>query len=156
MDFIQQSFDEISGRELYEILELRVNVFIVEQNCPYSEIDGNDFEAIHITYRDRTGIAAYTRLLPKNVKYEEPSIGRVIVRSDLRGTGLGHELMENAKHYILDNWKPTLIYLQAQTHLESFYTQHGFKARSKPYNDDGIPHVDMVYAVNYVDSENRY
>ena len=156
MELLQQSFDEINGRELYEILKLRVDVFIVEQNCPYAEIDGNDFEAIHITYRDQKGIAAYSRLLPKKVKYEEPSIGRVIVRSDLRGTGLGHELMEEAIHYILKMWKPNKIYLQAQTHLEKFYSQHGFITKSEPYNDDGIPHIDMVYVPNEVGSKSRH
>ena len=154
MEWLNQSFDEISGRELYEILKLRVNVFIVEQDCPYAEIDGNDFDAIHITCKDQQGIAAYTRLLPKGVKYESPSIGRVIVRADLRGTGLGHLLMERALHQVLKKWKPSEILLQAQTHLESFYKQHGFNTISEPYKDDGIPHIDMRYSVSVADKEN--
>lgn len=153
MEWLQQGFDEISGRELYELLKLRVNVFIVEQNCPYAEIDGNDFDAIHITCRDEHGIAAYTRILPKGVKYESPSIGRVIVRSDLRGTGLGHKLMERAIHQVFEKWKPGEIFLQAQTHLEDFYKQHGFNTTSQPYNDDGIPHIDMVYSACLVENE---
>lgn len=145
MEWLYQRFEEINGRELYEILQLRVNVFIVEQDCPYPEIDDNDFEAIHITCRDEQGIAAYSRLLPGGVKYETPSIGRVIVREDQRGTGLGHVLMEHAIREVLKQWEPSEIFLQAQTHLESFYKQHGFKAISGPYNDDGIPHIDMIY-----------
>ena len=145
MEWLHQSFDEISGRELYEILQLRVNVFIVEQDCPYAEVDGNDFDAIHITCKDEKGIAAYTRLLPKGVKYESASIGRVIVRADLRGTGLGHMLMERAIHQVLEKWKPSEIFLQAQIHLEDFYKRHGFNTISQPYTDDGIPHIDMIY-----------
>lgn len=145
MEWRYQKFDEISGRELYEILKLRVNVFIVEQDCPYPEIDGNDFDAIHVTCRDEEGIAAYSRLLPSGVKYKTPSIGRVIVRDDQRGTGLGHILMERAIREVLKQWEPNEIFLQAQTHLERFYKQHKFNTVSEPYDDDGIPHIDMIY-----------
>lgn len=145
MEWLYQRFEEISGRELYEMLKIRVNVFIVEQDCPYPEIDGNDFEAIHITCRDEQGIAAYSRLLPSGVKYETPSIGRVIVREDQRGTGLGHILMERAVREVFKQWETNEVFLQAQTHLEGFYKQHRFKAISEPYDDDGIPHIDMIY-----------
>ena len=154
MEWLYQSFDEISGRELYELLKLRVNVFIVEQDCPYAELDGNDFDAIHITCKDEQGIAGYSRLLPKGVKYESPSIGRVIVRADLRGTGLGHMLMECATQQVLKKWQPSEIFLQAQTHLEAFYKQHGFNTISEPYKDDGIPHIDMIYPVGVAGKEN--
>lgn len=145
MNWSYQNFEELSGRELYEILKLRVDVFIVEQECPYHEIDGNDYEAIHVSYTDEKGKAAYTRLLPAGVKYVEPSIGRVIVRKDLRGTGLANKLMEYAIHYVLTEWRPEKIRLQAQTHLVTFYGRHGFKAISEPYLEDTIPHVDMFY-----------
>ena len=93
---------------------------------------------------DEEGLAAYTRLLPAGVKYEEPSIGRVIVAKSKRGTGLAHTLMEYSVRYILDNWFPSSIRLQAQSHLSEFYGKHGFKAVSLPYDEDGIPHVDMI------------
>ena len=145
MEWSCEKFEALSSHKLYEILKLRVNVFVVEQNCPYPEIDGNDYEAIHVSYADEKGIAAYTRLLPKGVKYEDPSIGRVIVRSDLRGTGIAHKLMENAVNYVLTEWQPEKIRLQAQTHLAKFYEKHGFEVISEPYTEDQIPHVDMFY-----------
>ena len=140
-----EKFDALSGRKLYEILKLRVDVFVVEQDCPYHELDGNDYEAIHVSYTDEKGIAAYTRLLPEGVKYAEPSIGRVIVRTDLRGAGLANKLMEYAMDYVLTKWQPEKIRLQAQTHLAKFYEKHGFQVISEPYTEDQIPHVDMFY-----------
>lgn len=145
MDWSYQKFDELSGYDLYELLRLRVDVFIVEQECPYHEIDGHDYEAIHVSWRDDKGIAAYARLLPGGVKYEEPSIGRVIVRKDLRGTGLADKLMSSATHYVLTEWQPKKIRLQAQTHLAAFYGRHGFEVISASYLEDGIPHVDMIH-----------
>ena len=145
MSWTYKEFSELTGYEVYEILKLRVAVFVVEQECPYYEVDGNDYDAVHVSYMDEKGIAAYTRLLPEGVKYEEPSIGRVIVRQDLRGTGLANKLMEHAVHYIVEEWQPEKIRLQAQTHLANFYGKHGFKAISEPYLEDGIPHVDMFY-----------
>lgn len=139
-----QNFETLSGRDVYEILQLRVDVFVVEQECPYHEIDGNDYEALHIIYRDERGVGAYARLLPAGVNYDAPSIGRVIVRKDLRGGGFAHTLMENALNYMLKRWQPEKINLQAQTHLAYFYEGHGFTVISESYLEDGIPHVDMV------------
>lgn len=144
MHWDYQSFDEINGIDLYELLKLRVDVFIVEQNCSYSELDNYDQEAIHVSCRDESGLIAYARLLPKRVKYNEPSIGRVIIRADKRGTGLAHILMENCKKHMKEIWAPDEIRLQAQSHLENFYSTHGFKTISEPYVDDQIPHVDMI------------
>lgn len=145
MNWTYKQFSELTGYEVYEILKLRVAVFVVEQECPYHEIDGHDYDSTHVSYIDTKGIAAYTRLLPKGVKYDEPSIGRVIVREDLRGTGLANRLMEHAMHYIIEEWSPEKIRLQAQTHLVDFYGRHGFEVISNPYLEDGIPHVDMFY-----------
>ena len=142
-----QRFDEINGIDLYEMLKLRVDVFIVEQNCSYSELDNYDLDSIHISCRDESGLIAYARLLPAGVKYDEPSIGRVIIRADKRGTGLAHKLMENCKRYMMGNWTPDKIRLQAQSHLEKFYNAHGFETISEPYVDDHIPHVDMILTI---------
>lgn len=144
MEWIYRNFEKLSGREVYEMLKLRVDVFIVEQDCAYHEVDGHDYKAIHVFCLDEGGIAAYARLLPSNVKYPEPSVGRVIVRQDKRGSGLAHELMEKCLNYITDEWSPEKIRLQAQSHLASFYGKHGFEAVSKPYDDGGIPHIDMI------------
>ena len=139
-----QKFEQINGMDLYEIVKLRINVFIVEQKCPYPELDDLDFKAIHICCKDETGLVAYARLLPEGVKYEEPSIGRVIVRQDRRGMGLAHILMEQCINQVDELWGVSKIRLQAQVHLEEFYGTHGFKAISSPYEEDGIPHVDMI------------
>ncbi|CAM3219470.1 GNAT family N-acetyltransferase [Filibacter tadaridae] len=145
MNWTANEFDELSGRQVYEILKLRVNVFVVEQSCAYHEIDDHDYGAIHICCLDGQELVAYARLLPAGVKYKEPSIGRVIIKEDHRGTGLAHTLMERSMHYILSSWKPDEIRLQAQTHLSGFYGKHGFDKVSEPYDEDGIPHVDMIF-----------
>jgi len=147
MEWTYKEFEKLSGREVYEMLKLRVDVFIVEQDCAYHEVDGFDYNAIHLFCLDERGIAAYARLLPACVKYPEPSIGRVIVRKDKRGTGLAHELMEKCLHYITNEWSPEKIRLQAQSHLAGFYGKHGFEAVSQPYDDGGIPHIDMFLCI---------
>ncbi|MFJ7935015.1 GNAT family N-acetyltransferase [Sporosarcina sp. NPDC096371] len=144
MKWTYRRFEGLSGREVYEMLKLRVEVFVVEQNCAYPEIDGCDYDSIHVFCTDDDGLIAYARLLPAGLKYEEPSIGRVIVRRDKRGTGVAHSLMKRSIHYILSQWRPDKIHLQAQTHLAEFYTGHGFEVVSEPYDDDGIPHIDMI------------
>ena len=144
MEWSYQNFNALSGSEVYEVLQLRVSVFVVEQACPYQEIDGYDQASIHISCRDEKGIAAYARLLPAGVKYPDPSIGRVIVRNDLRGSGLADKLMTAALDYVVREWSPKKVKLQAQQHLEGFYIRHGFETISKPYVEDTIPHVDMI------------
>jgi ElaA protein len=145
MKWSYRKFDELQGYEVYEMLRLRIDVFIVEQNCPFHEADGHDYEAVHIFCMDEEEkLAAYARLLPAGIKYKEPSVGRVIVKGENRGTGLAHTLMECSVRYIMENWRPKEIRLQAQTHLSGFYGKHGFEAISEPYDEDGIPHVDMI------------
>ncbi|MER2088309.1 MAG: GNAT family N-acetyltransferase [Sporosarcina sp.] len=147
MKWTYNKFEALTSREVYEMLKLRVDVFIVEQNCAYHEIDNFDYEALHIFCTDEAGLSAYARLLPAGVKYPEPSIGRVIIRQDRRGFGLAHELMKRCILHITKEWMPGKIRLQAQEHLAGFYGKHGFKAVSEPYADDGIPHVDMFLTI---------
>ena len=109
MKWTYHEFGELSGHEVYEMLKLRVDVFIVEQNCAYHEVDGHDYDAIHIFCSDEEGLAAYARLLPADVKYMEPSIGRVIIRENKRGTGLAHILMERSVDFMKNHWKPEKI-----------------------------------------------
>lgn len=147
MQWTNHEFGELSGHEVYEMLKLRVDVFVVEQNCAYHEVDGYDYSALHIFCNDEEGLAAYARLLPAGVKYTGPSIGRVIIRENRRGTGLAHILMERSINFIKTHWKPGNIHLQAQHHLVGFYGNHGFNAVSEPYDDGGIPHVDMILSI---------
>lgn len=136
-------FDALSTKELYEILKLRVDVFVVEQNCPYPELDGMDYDALHIQFREEGKLVAYCRVLPPG-KYEEPSIGRVIVDASKRGSGLANELMELAVTEAVKRYSEQPIRLCAQAHLQTFYGRFGFETVSEEFLEDGIPHVYMI------------
>lgn len=138
-------FNDLSVGKLYEILKLRVNVFVVEQECPYPELDDMDQESIHIEYAEDGKTLAYARLVPAGIKYAIPSIGRVIVHPDARGRGLARQLMAHCMDYILQEWQAEEIQLQGQVYLQEFYESLGFQAISEAYDEDGIPHVDMKY-----------
>ena len=135
----ERGFSELSVDELYAIMALRERVFIVEQNCPYLEADGLDPGARHV-WAEAGEIRAYLRILPAGLKFEEHAIGRVIVAPVARGTGLGKELMRRGIAIIGD----LPIRLHAQAHLEKFYRDLGFDPASDVYDEDGIPHMDML------------
>ena len=124
-------------------MKLRVEVFVVEQNCPYPELDGLDEVSTHIVYEEDGKVLAYARLVPAGKKYDAPSIGRVIVRKEARGRGLAKELLERSIRYIDEQWKEPEIQLQGQEYLKDFYGSFGFEAISEVYDEDGIPHIDM-------------
>ncbi|MGL6316069.1 GNAT family N-acetyltransferase [Vibrio sp. WXL103] len=140
-------FDQLSTQLLYQILKLRVDVFIVEQNCPYPELDDKDTQAesIHLVGLIDGDLAAYCRVLAANISYSSPSIGRVVVSQAARQMKLGHQLIERAVQLCEQSW-PAIktIEIGAQQHLERFYAQHGFIASSEMYLEDGIPHIDML------------
>ncbi|MET1014276.1 MAG: GNAT family N-acetyltransferase [Paenisporosarcina sp.] len=140
----QQAFNELSIQELYSYLQLRVNVFIVEQNCPYPELDGYDDKSYHLGFIEQNKPLAYARILPSGVKYQRVSIGRVIVKKEERGKGLAKELMNECLQFIEKKWPNQEIQLQAQSHLRNFYGSFGFQDISEEYIEDGIPHIDMV------------
>ncbi|ALS79763.1 MULTISPECIES: GNAT family N-acetyltransferase [Planococcus] len=148
MDFKIYQFDDLSARTLYDVLKLRVDVFVVEQNCPYPEIDGLDQQAIHLLYSENDAILAYARLVPAGLKYEFPSIGRVIVHKEARGRGLAKQLIEKSIDYISEQWQAQAIQLQGQVYLQEFYQSFGFQPTSESYDEDGIPHVDMKWTRN--------
>lgn len=148
MNWSVKSFSELSVDELYEILRLRVDVFVVEQACPYPEIDGNDRDALHLIGMERDEIAAYARVLKPGAVHEHPAIGRVIVRKTHRGKGIARELVEKAKQVVTARYGEAPVRLSAQHHLEEFYASCGFLAVSEPYDEDGIPHVDMQLMVS--------
>lgn len=137
-------FQELSTTELYSYLQLRVNVFIVEQSCPYAELDGYDQKSYHMAYTDDQGLRAYARILPAGVKYNRISIGRVLVEQKSRGRGLAKQLMQQAIYFCQEKWPKADLQLQAQAHLKDFYGSFGFEVISNEYDEDGIPHVDMV------------
>jgi ElaA protein len=139
-------FDELTAREVHDILQARAAVFVVEQACVFQDVDGADAASWHLFSRDGDGgIAAYCRLLPAGLKFAEPSIGRVITTEAVRGTGLGRALMEEALRRSATLWPGTAVRIGAQQRLERFYQSLGFVTDSEPYDEDGIPHVEMIH-----------
>lgn len=139
-------FDELAARDLHDILRARAAVFVVEQACAFQDVDGADPASWHLFGRDaKTGeIAAYCRIIPPGVKFAEASIGRVLTTDAARGTGLGRTLMEEALRRTDSLWPGKPVRIGAQQRLERFYQSLGFVTASAPYDEDGIPHVEMV------------
>lgn len=129
------------------MLQLRVDVFVVEQQCAYRELDEFDrhSETRHLLGQNEIGhLIAYARLLPPGVCYPEVNFGRFVVRADSRMQGIGHQLLRTALQEILRLWPKTPVKISAQDYLQSFYAQCGFRRVSEVYLEDGIPHVEMV------------
>lgn len=138
-------FNELTTTQLYELLRLRVDVFVVEQTCPYPELDGNDMKSgvHHLIGVKGNHIVACARLLPAGTTYENVSIGRVATKASERGNQLGHQLLTQALYHCHVLWPNQIIDIGAQEHLTPFYQQHGFQVISEMYLEDDIPHVDM-------------
>jgi ElaA protein len=142
-----KTFDRLDADEVYELLKLRVDVFIVEQNCAYKELDEKDRHSgtLHLTGRNENGeLVSYLRILPPGLSFDRPGIGRVVVSKMNRGQGLCHHMMKQAVDQVCRTWPGMGIQISAQAHLEGFYAGHGFKKASDVYLEDGIPHVEMV------------
>ena len=140
-------YDELALTELYELLQLRVEVFVVEQNCPFQDIDGLDDQAYHLLgYTEAGELAAYARLFDAGISYEQVAIGRVAVGLAHRRHGLGQELMQQAvaQCEVLFGKQP--IKIGAQLYLKRFYQGFGFEQRGEEYLEDGIPHIPMQRA----------
>lgn len=148
MNWNTYQFNELSAAKLYEFLKLRVDVFVVEQDCPYPELDNLDQASVHLACSEGDRTLAYARLVPAEVKYGVPSIGRVLVHQEARSRGLAKQLMEHAMEYILTEWQADEIQLQGQVYLQKFYESFGFMPISEPYDEDGIPHIDMKFTKN--------
>jgi ElaA protein len=138
------NFDELNKQELYQLLQLRAEIFVVEQNCPYQDLDGKDQEAFHLMAFEDEQMIAYSRILKPGLSYiNESSIGRVIVRKTSRGSGLGKALMQRSIDICKMHF-PGTIKISAQEYLERFYVELGFTASHERYLEDGIPHVAMI------------
>ncbi|WP_034761890.1 GNAT family N-acetyltransferase [Rossellomorea vietnamensis] len=144
MSWKVKSFNELSTHELYELLLVRTQVFVVEQDCPYLEVDGKDLHAHHLYKEENGEVVAYARLLPAGVSYNEPSIGRVLVKEGHRRKGFASELVKRGLAIIHDEWGDQPVKIQAQEYLQEFYGSFGFRAITETYLDDGIPHIDMI------------
>ena len=135
-------FYELSVEELYAILKLRVNVFVVEQNCPYPELDDRDQEAVHVWLEDMNGIHAYLRIMDRGVESEHVSIGRVIAAE--RHKGLGTRILSEGVRIAKDMFQADTVCLEAQVYAIPFYQSLGFEVVSEEFLEDGIPHVKMI------------
>ena len=142
MKLICKHFNDLTAKELYEILRLRVDVFVVEQKCSYSEVDGKDLDAWHLWFEDEDGIAGYLRLLAPGVSFKEASIGRVIAKK--RRCGIGSKLMQAGIEKMKEIYGDTDIRIEAQVYAREFYERAGFVKVSEEFLDDGIPHIEML------------
>lgn len=141
------TFQELTVEELFEVLRLRVDVFVVEQQCAYRELEDWDRhpETVHLSGRNEGGqLIAYARILSPGVRFPEINLGRFVVRADSRKQGIGHHLLRAALQEISRCWPQTSIRISAQDYLQAFYAQYAFIRVSDVYLEDGIPHVDML------------
>ena len=146
MNTVIKKFSELSTEEIYNILKLRSEVFVVEQNCVYQDIDEKDQKATHLFIEKNNEIIAYTRIFKKGDYYEEnPSIGRVVVSKKERGKNLGKEIMLNSIEFIKKEMEGRKIELSAQKYLDKFYKDLDFYSEGEDYLEDGIPHQRMFY-----------
>lgn len=145
METVIKKYTELNVDELHDMLQLRSEVFVVEQTCVYNDLDGWDKHATHIYLYDESLIVAYARMLPAETRFPQVSIGRVVVHPAYRKREYGKLIMKKAMAYVLDVWKAPEIKISAQLHLQKFYEDMGFKASTGIYDEDGIPHVGMIF-----------
>lgn len=136
-----KTFNELTLEELYDILRLRVDVFVVEQNCPYEEVDGLDKDAIHVYYKDNDELIAYLRVLDRGVESEDVAIGRVIAKK--RRQGLGTLILKEGIKAAKEIFDADAIYIEAQSYAKKFYENLGFVQTSDEFLLDGIAHIKM-------------
>lgn len=145
MNYKIKKFNELTTKELYEILKVRAEVFVVEQNCVYQDLDSKDEVSYHLFLEDNSEIIAYLRILPKGISYLETSIGRVLTKAIYRKKGLSKEIVQKAIDFIIDILEEKEIKISAQAYLQKFYKSFGFKPISGIYLEDGIEHIEMLY-----------
>lgn len=149
IDWQLLTFDELSTSELYKVMGLRQNVFVVEQNCAYLDCDNKDQDSHHLLGKIKnsssTELVAYLRILKPKSSTEAPHIGRVVCSNSFRQNGLGKELVQRGITHCATLFPGKPIKISAQQYLVSFYTNLGFQISSTPYDEDGIPHIGMIY-----------
>ncbi len=139
-----KKFSELTISELYDLLQLRSEVFVVEQDCVYQDIDGKDQEALHVLGKKNNKIVAYTRCFKPGYYFEQAAIGRVVVKDAERRFGYGHEIMKASHQAISEAYQTAEIKLSAQQYLVKFYEFHGYQQIGEGYLEDGIPHIAML------------
>lgn len=144
IEFQIKPFKTLSADELYQILRLRSEVFIVEQNCVYQDIDGKDYKALHLIGTCDGKIVAYARLFKSRDYFDNASIGRVVIDANYRDKKWGHDMMREAVSGIKGHFGESQITISAQLYLKKFYESHGFVAIGETYLEDDIPHIEML------------
>ena len=144
MEIKIKSFEELSTSELYEILRERTAIFVVEQECPYQEVDNKDQFALHVMGIEDNRLIAYSRIFKPGDYGPEASIGRVLVAIPHRNRGLGQEIMKASLEAVKTHLNTDTVVVSAQRYLESFYEDLGFETIGEPYLEDGIPHIKMI------------
>ena len=139
-----KSFSELNTNDLYQLLQLRSAVFVVEQECLYQDIDGRDQEAFHVLGFKNDRLVAYTRIFKPGDYFEQPGIGRVAVTEDERSKGYGYQIMKASIQFIEQQFNTSEIKVSAQTYLKSFYNNLNFYQVGEGYLEDGIPHISML------------
>ena len=142
MQIIIKKWDDLSKEEVEKIFSLRSEVFIVEQECPYQDVDGRDAEADHLLLYENNILCAYTRIFPKNTYFKEASFGRTVVKKTHRRKGYGHVLVKESIAF-LKSKKENTIKISAQSYLKKFYLSYGFISKGDEYLEDNIPHTAM-------------
>ncbi|MDC7994971.1 GNAT family N-acetyltransferase [Altibacter sp. HG106] len=144
MHVFSKSFEALTLEELYQILRLRSEIFVVEQDCVYQDMDNKDQQALHIIGKEQGTIVAYTRCFAPGIYFEEAAIGRVVVAASHRKHNLGRQIMRSSIKTLQKKFPNQPIKLSAQTYLLAFYTSLGFETVGTEYLEDGIPHIAMI------------
>lgn len=139
-----KTFDELTKKELYEIIRLRIEVFVIEQSAPYQDCDRKDYESFHFYGTLNNEIVAYARLIPPGISYPEPCLSRVISSQKVRRDGYGRKLVGLSLEAMNTQFNTTNCRISAQLYLQRFYESFGFKRVSDVYLEDDLPHVEMV------------
>lgn len=139
--------EELSADDLYKVLKLRQDVFIIEQDCIYEDIDNLDQKSEHLLLESGNQLIAYSRIVPAGVKFSSPSIGRIVVAPAHRGEGYGYQIVQKSIEIIRKNGSEE-IWIEAQEYLHDFYQELGFEKISEPYDLDGIQHIEMKVKLN--------
>ena len=144
MDFFIKKFNELNSQEVYNILQIRSEIFVVEQDCVYQDIDFKDQKAFHVLGYKNDELIAYARIFNSGDYFNKPSIGRILVKENQRKFNYGFMLVSESIQFIENNFKEKSILISAQTYLTKFYNSLGFVQQGEGYLEDGIPHIKMI------------